>query len=660
MGKGRLYPRLAWTNLMKNRQFYLPYLLTVICTSGAFYIVEALAGASDLPTMTRYAYLSAFMSIGAVVIALFSVIFLSYTNGFLMKRRKKELGLYNVLGLGKRHIALVLFYETLYTALLGIPGGIAVGLLLQKLAAMLLLRIAHADGYYRFYVSWRGVTATLVLFGLILLGNLLWNVFRIRLQNPMELLREGHAGEREPKSHWLLAVLGVLCLGGGYGIAVTCKNALSALALYFVAVFLVIIGTYCLFSAISIVVLKALRRNRSYYYQTNHFIGVSGMLYRMRRNAVGLANICILSTMVLVMVSGTLALYLGSADVLKKQFPGNVGVSVRYDPMNETPFSGQAASQAVEKALAGMQLSAKSVYSYSTMQIYGIPNRDGSYAVQPDSSGSTEALFFLTKAEYAACPNAEAAEPAPLTLRLPDGTTTAVQAARISRGLPSIGAAFLSTIEPHWYVLEDEAAMQNLHESLRGVFGDAVKSWDWYAFWTVQGDADTQLALPVDLETALGEGSLNGVGSWERMEVQGLEEFSREYYSINGGFFFLGLFLGLLFILAAVLIVYYKQVSEGYEDRERYLIMQKVGMERAMVRRSVDSQLLVVFFAPLLAAAVHVAFDFSLMLRLLTLFTLRNSALTLWCTLGTFAVFCAVYALVYRATARTYCRIVEA
>lgn len=657
---GKLYPRLAWTSLNKNRQFYLPYLLTVIGTSAAFYIVSALASASDLPVMTRYVYLSAFMTIGVVVIALFAFIFLSYTNGFLMKRRKKELGLYNVLGLGKRHIALVLFYETLYTALIGLLGGIAVGLLLQKLAAMLLLRIAHADGYYEFYISWNSILLTLALFGGILLLNFLWNVLRIRLQNPVELLREGQAGEREPKSRWLLAVIGAACLGGGYWIALTTKSAITALTLYFVAVILVIIGTYCLFTAVSIVVLKALRRNKKYYYQANHFIGVSGMLYRMKRNAVGLANICILSTMVLVMVSGTLALYIGSEDALARQFPGNVGLSVCYDPAAEKPFSPAVMSRAVEDALAELGLPAQPVCGYRTMSVYGTAEKDGSYTVQPKFSGDSVELFFLSASEYSPASNdASAAETVNLTLRLPDNQTQTVQATPISENLPAVGSAFMSSIEPRWFVLRDESAMQALNDEFSRAF-DAPQSWNWYAFWNISGDGAAQPDLPMTLETALSEKDLSATGQWERMETESLEQFSAEYYSINGGFFFLGLFLGLLFIMGAVLIIYYKQVSEGYEDKARYLIMQKVGMERAMVRRSVDSQLLVVFFAPLLVAAVHVAFDYGLMLRLLTLFALRSTRLTLLCTLGTFAVFCGIYALVYRATARTYCRIVEA
>ncbi|MEA4964243.1 MAG: FtsX-like permease family protein [Oscillospiraceae bacterium] len=655
---GKLYPRLAMRNLVKNKQFYLPYLLTVIGTSAAFYIVMALASARDLPLMTRFTYLSMFMTIGTAVIALFSIIFLSYTNSFLMKRRKKELGLYNVLGLGKRHIGRMLGFETLYTAVAGIGGGILLGLLLQKLVTLLLYQIMHFSAYYGFYVSWTGIRYTVVLFGAILLLNLALNLLRIHVQNPMELLREGSTGEREPKSRWLLAVLGVLCLGSGYWIAVTTKSAMTALSLYFIAVFLVIIGTYCLFTAVSIVWLKALRRNKRYYYQTNHFIGVSGMLYRMKRNAVGLANICILSTMVLVMVSGTLALYLGSQNSLERQFPGNVAVSVLYDPTEETPFSSEAMGTILQAALEEKTDTAEPVFSYRELSLYAKITETG-YVLYPSYVSGAVSLHFLTQAEYErAVDDGKLAEAAPLALQMEGGTTLTVTAQAVSGRQPATDCAYFDSLESKWYVLGSED-LQLLDDAQRSAFGDQAANWNWHGYWNASASDETLLNLPQTLEQG-GDWSNQTIGTWKQLEVNTLENYGQDYYSLNGGFFFLGLFLGLLFILATVLIIYYKQVSEGYEDRERYLIMQKVGMEQQTVRRSVGSQILVVFFAPLLVAGIHVAFDYGLMTRLLTLLSVRSTLLTLCCTAGTFTIFCLIYGLVYWATARAYYRIVRA
>ena len=327
-----MYRRLAWHNLRHNSKFYLPYLFTIMGTAAVFYIMTALASAGDLPAQLRYAYLSMFMTIGVFVVGLFTIIFLFYTNAFLMKRRKKELGLYNVLGMGKAHIGRVLAWETLYIGLAGIVGGIAFGMLFHRLVAMLVYKVIQFSVGFTFYICWSGILATVCLFGAVLLLNLIYNLLTMLRQSPVAMMREGSAGEKEPKTRWHLAILGVLCLGGGYAIALRTKNAIEALSLYFVAVFLVIIGTYCLFTAGSIALLKILKKNKRYYYQTQHFISVSGMLYRMKRNAVGLANICILSTMVLVMISGTLSLYLGTEDIAVRQTPADWVSILRYNP----------------------------------------------------------------------------------------------------------------------------------------------------------------------------------------------------------------------------------------------------------------------------------------------------------------------------------------
>ena len=658
MRKSGFFPKLALVNLARNSRFYLPYLLTIAGTAAAYYIAAALAGAGDLPLMTRYVYLSVFMQIGTVVIALFAGIFLTYTNSFLMKRRKKELGLYHVLGLGKRHIAVMLGLETLYTAAAGIGGGLALGLLLQKLVTLLLYKIMHFDAYFGFYISGKGILSTIALFSAILLLNLLMNLHRIRVQNPMEMLRESSAGEREPRTRWLTAIVGLACLCSGYGIALAAKSAISALTLYFVAVFLVIIGTYCLFTTVSIVVLKALRSNRRYYYRTNQFIGVSGMLYRMKRNAVGLANICILSTMVLVMVSGTLSLYLGSEHAVETQFPGNVGVVVEYDPTDAKPFQADMLSASMTDALTAGDAAPTPVYSYRCLPLYAT-QKDGAFEIRPSYTASTCQLLFLTEEEYGRVPGGALDGGAweTLTLRFPDGTLLRVETIRPTGQLPALGGLFTSGAEPWWMVVPEETDLSALYAAQRAALGENAETVRWRGFWNVEGTAEEQIALVEECQSIL---DFTGVGDFARLRVDGKAAFSEEYYALNGGFFFLGLFLGLLFIMATVLIIYYKQISEGYEDRERYLIMQKVGMEPQTVRRSVNAQVLVVFFAPLLVAGVHVAFDYGLMVRLLMLFSLYDASLTLWCTAGAFLTFAAVYALVYWTTAKLYYQIVQA
>ena len=676
MRKSGFYPKLAWGNIVRNRQFYVPYLLTLGGTAAAFYIIGALAGARDLPVMNRYIYLSMFMTFGLFVIAIFAVIFLGYTNSFLMKRRRKELGLYNVLGMGKRNIARMLGMETVYTALIGIGGGILAGLLLQKLVTLLLCRIMafHGTGF-SFYVSREGILATIALFTLILLGNLLVNLIRVGRQSPMELMRSASAGEREPKSNWPMAILGILALGGGYAIAVFTNNAGMAFALYFPAVILVIIGTYALFTAVSIVALKALRKNKRYYYQPRHFIGVSGMLYRMRRNAVGLANICILSTMVLVMVSGTLALYLNSQQTLEKQFPAELSVAVRYQADQTPAFDGDAFSARLLAELREKDCPAEILYSYRrfTLSMDEIP---GGYFRRHEYQSQTKDINFLTAADAEAITGQQLTDFAPVTLRFPltaaaeqgsggadEYSEITVEAAKLTETVPAVGGAFVNINVPVWLAVKDDAALRAVWDTQAAaqrvrIPGSSPNAMVFQTFCRLDTDPETQLTVEWELDFGQGYSAAE-VGSWERVDADSKESFTRDYYALNGGFFFLGLFLGFLFIMAAVLIIYYKQVSEGYEDRERYRIMRDVGLERKMVKESISSQILVVFFAPLLVAAIHVAFDFKLMLHLLTMFGLHEAGVTLLCTAGTFLVFAVIYGLVYLLTARTYYRIVQ-
>lgn len=676
MRKSGFYPKLAWGNIVRNHQFYVPYLLTLMGTAAAVYIIAALAGARDLPVMNRYIYLSMFMTFGLFVIAIFAVIFLGYTNSFLMKRRRKELGLYNVLGMGKRNIARMLGMETVYTALIGIGGGILAGLLLQKLVTLLLCRIMafHGTGF-SFYVSREGILATIALFTLILLGNLLVNLIRVGRQSPMELMRSASAGEREPKSNWPMAILGILALGGGYAIAVFTNNAGMAFALYFPAVILVIIGTYALFTAVSIMALKALRKNKRYYYQPRHFIGVSGMLYRMRRNAVGLANICILSTMVLVMVSGTLALYLSSQRTLEKQFPAELSVAVRYQADQTPAFDGDAFSARLLAELREKDCPAEILYSYRrfTLSMDEIP---GGYFRRHEYQSQTKDINFLTAADAEAITGLQLTDFAPVTLRFPltaaaeqgnggadEYSEITVEAAKLTETVPAVGGAFVNINVPVWLAVKDDAALQAVWDTQAAaqrvrIPGSSPNAMVFQTFCRLDTDPETQLTVERELDFGQGYSAAE-VGSWERVNADSKESFTRDYYALNGGFFFLGLFLGFLFIMAAVLIIYYKQVSEGYEDRERYRIMQDVGLERRMVKSSISSQILVVFFAPLLVAAIHVAFDFQLMLHLLTMFGLHEAGVTLLCTAGTFLVFAVIYGLVYLLTARTYYRIVQ-
>ena len=671
--------------MKSNRRFYLPYILTVIGTAAAFYIMAAIVsdpGSKELAAGTSNGpmYVSMFMTLGMFVLGLFSCIFLLYTNSFLMKRRQKELGLYSVLGMSKTNIAGIMVFEALYIALIGIGGGIAVGILLTKLVSLALFRLMRLPVPFGFSVQPIAIIIVVLFFAGLILLTLLANLAKVGRSCPVELLRGGNVGEKEPKANWFLTIVGVLFLGAGYAVAMLVDNPGMAVAVYFLAVFAVIIGTYCLFTSVSIAVLKALRRNKRYYYKAKHFISVSGMLYRMKRNAVGLANICILCTMVMVMVSGTLSLYLGSEEQVNVYCPADVVVETTYyasstedHVYNEetgeetieyhTPYDAAAMDAWFEDYFAGHKLTpsaAKAVEYYTFTAV--------------DSEDHVSLVTAVTAETYAQLTGEAAPELAPgealahvpsgykfgdgLNFLDKDGNTLSIQfvgEAQLSSAQVELNTAILSQSEDDDIVLvvPDTAALLEL------VAGQENGSYVWRGQYDFDASDEALAAMVDDYFAASSEGDGVDAGYYDVLRIDLRSETERDVYGLSGGFLFLGVFLGIVFLMATVLIIYYKQVSEGYEDNARFDIMRKVGLSEREARRAIRSQILTVFFMPILVAAIHIAFDFNLVVLLLRLFSLTNVKLTALCTLGTLLVFCAVYAVVYALTARSYYKIVR-
>ena len=671
--------------MKSNRRFYLPYILTVIGTAAAFYIMAAIVsdpGSKELAAGTSNGpmYVSMFMTLGMFVLGLFSCIFLLYTNSFLMKRRQKELGLYSVLGMSKTNIAGIMVFEALYIALIGIGGGLAVGILLTKLVSLALFRLMRLPVPFGFSVQPIAIIIVVLFFAGLILLTLLANLAKVGRSRPVELLRGGNVGEKEPKANWFLTIVGVLFLGAGYAVAMLVDNPGMAVAVYFLAVFAVIIGTYCLFTSVSIAVLKALRRNKRYYYKAKHFISVSGMLYRMKRNAVGLANICILCTMVMVMVSGTLSLYLGSEEQVNVYCPADVVVETTYyasstedHVYNEetgeetieyhTPYDAAAMDAWFEDYFAAHKLtpsSAKAVEYYTFTAV--------------DSEDHVSLVTAVTAETYAQLTGEAAPELAPgealahvpsgykfgdgLNFLDKDGNTLSIQfvgEAQLSSAQVELNTAILSQSEDDDIVLvvPDTAALLEL------VAGQENGSYVWRGQYDFDASDEALAAMVDDYFAASSEGDGVDAGYYDVLRIDLRSEAEQEVYGLSGGFLFLGVFLGIVFLMATVLIIYYKQVSEGYEDNARFEIMRKVGLSEREARRAIRSQILTVFFMPILVAAIHIAFDFNLVVLLLRLFSLTNVKLTALCTLGTLLVFCAVYAVVYALTARSYYKIVR-
>lgn len=671
--------------MKSNRRFYLPYILTVIGTAAAFYIMAAIVsdpGSKELAAGTSNGpmYVSMFMTLGMFVLGLFSCIFLLYTNSFLMKRRQKELGLYSVLGMSKTNIAGIMVFEALYIALIGIGGGLAVGILLTKLVSLALFRLMRLPVPFGFSVQPIAIIIVVLFFAGLILLTLLANLAKVGRSRPVELLRGGNVGEKEPKANWFLTIVGVLFLGAGYAVAMLVDNPGMAVAVYFLAVFAVIIGTYCLFTSVSIAVLKALRRNKRYYYKAKHFISVSGMLYRMKRNAVGLANICILCTMVMVMVSGTLSLYLGSEEQVNVYCPSDVVVKATYyasstedHVYNEetgeetieyhTPYDAAAMDAWFEDYFAGHKLTpsaAKAVEYYSFTAV--------------DSEDHVSLVTAVTAETYAQLTGEAAPELAPgealahvpsgykfgdgLNFLDKDGNTLSIQfvgEAQLSSAQVELNTAILSQSDDDDIVLvvPDTAALLEL------VAGQENGSYAWRGQYDFDASDEALAAMADDYFAASSEGDGVDAGYYDMLRIDLRSEAEQAVYGLSGGFLFLGVFLGIVFLMATVLIIYYKQVSEGYEDNARFEIMRKVGLSEREARRAIRSQILTVFFMPILVAAIHIAFDFNLVVLLLRLFSLTNVKLTALCTLGTLLVFCAVYAVVYALTARSYYKIVR-
>ncbi len=666
------FPKLAAQSILLNRRFYFPYLLTIIGTVAGFYNIDAIATDPGMADMPRAVYVMTFAFIGVYITGLFALLFLFYTNSFLMKRRTRELGLYNILGMGKRHIALLLIWESVYTALIGIGGGLCAGILLYKLVTLALYRILHLDVPFGFTIQPQAVFTTLVLFGVILLLTLLHNLRRITFANPIALLHGENMGEREPKTRWILTILGIASLSGGYAIALMTRDSMEALAFYFLAVILVIIGTYCLFTAVSIAVLKLLRKNKKFYYKTTHFIGISGMLYRMKRNAVGLANICILSTMVLVMLSGTLSLYLGIEDVIAQQAPSDLLLNIYYNPDEQ---SGPDIPGFQEKVRQRVEELGQSVTrlegNYSTD--FSASGQDGVYALDYEGAARYSSLTvftFLTAQDYAALTGQavpELAADEALVYGIGDDSLTftylgetqplSFRVRETLSDFPAIsGGSYGNVGRPAMVVVRDMDTLLAIRQ-MYSVTG-SLHSIQYEFRVDLTGTAEEQYQLGqsfLDIDAA----DFTGTGEWDVLRCNSYESIYAENYGLAGGFLFLGVFLGVLFMMATVLIIYYKQISEGYEDRQRFQIMEKVGLDQRDIRRSINSQVLTVFFLPLLVAALHVAFDFRLMLQLLQIFSITNTALTALCSLGVLAVFILLYAAVFSLTAKIYYRIVS-
>ena len=670
----KLYFHLAWDGIRKNRRLYVPYLLTGVGAAALFYILLALAN-GPVAQMTGGDSLSLILRLGSFVLAIFSALLLFYTNSFLIRRRNREFALYNVLGMGKGNIARILVWETLLSAGIALLGGLTLGAALSKLAELALTHLMGGEISYSYPLSGQGALLTALFFAAIYVLILLVNIVRIRAANPAQLLRSEAAGEKPPRANWLLGAAGLVLLGAAYWLAVSIRQPLTALVWFFIAVVIVILATYLLFIAGSVVLCRLLQKNKRFYYQKSHFVSVSSMAYRMKRNGAGLASICILATMVLVMLSSTTCLYSGIEDSLRTRYPRNITVTAYYNRSPES-FSKENIAALRAQLLPAVEGAApENVLDYRQAFLSVI--LDSSGEIHSDSTAKLSdyekvcCLSLIGLDDYNAMTGgSETLAPNEVlvsglrmgysadTLTIEGGPTWRVKA-QLTDAV--IGGERSADVTPTLYVIvpDLDTAMQPLEAMAERSGGNAVSHIWTYAF-------DTKLSNEEQIRCTDSLGDLlSGIRRQEADDVpstifcEGVASNRDDFYATYGGLFFLGVLLSVGFSLAAVLIIYYKQISEGYEDEARFAIMQKVGMTRGDIRRSVNSQMLLVFFLPLLLAGLHLCFAFPFVHKLLMLFNLNNVKLLIGTTALSYVVFALLYTLAYRLTSNAYYQIVS-
>lgn len=628
-----------------------------------YYMVSSLSMNPNMMNMIGGDVMQQILSLGIYVITVFAVIFLFYTNSFLIKRRKREFGLFNILGMEKKHLSIVIVLESMIVFLVSMVLGIGIGILLDKAFYLLIAKMLNASIALGFYISYQSIVNSIILFLIIFVLMYLFSLIQINLSNPIELLHGDQHGEKEPKTKWLLAIIGLICLGTGYYMSVSIQDPVTAFVFFMVAVILVVIGTYMLFTAGSIVILKLLRKNKRYYYKTNHFISVSNMIYRMKQNAVGLGNICILSTMVLVMLSTTISLWVGMNDIIETRFPRDITVSINSVDSNQALYTIDDMNNAIEQA--GIQTDDELVYrnlSVSTI------NKGNTYTFGNENASLQDisnvvVLYFITLDDYNRTEGTNVNLAPDEVLVFPSGKQfdhktidIASNTFKVKGILDSIKADsnYSANLQNSMFVVVDSMDTLFMIDDLqKQAYGDNA------SYIHTSYDFNLSKSEEMSVKEATDALIANYPGDTTYMMVDTQEGNYEDLLSLYASFLFIGIFLSFLFIMATVLIMYYKQITEGYEDKKRFEIMQKVGLDKREVKKTINSQVLTVFFLPLVVASIHIVFAFPMIEKMLRLLYLDNTNLYIMTTVICFGVFALVYVLIYFLTSKVYYGIVR-
>ena len=676
-----LYFKLAWTGIKKNRKLYIPYILSCVGMIAMFFIISNLSLSPLLEKMMGGGDMGLILGLGKFVIAAFSLIFLVYTNSFLIRRRYKEFGLYNILGMDKNSISSVVAIESLIVAAISLVCGVAFGIAFSKLAELGLVNVIRGDIDYRFCISPVAIEYSLGLYGAIFLVIFIKSIIQVRRSKPLELLKSENAGEKAPKANWVVAASGAIILGIAYYLAVSIKSPLSALTVFFIAVIMVIVASYMLFISGSVALCKVLQKNKKYYYKKNHFVSVSSMAYRMKRNGAGLASICILSTMVLVSMSATTSLYFGSEDTLNSRYPvqNQFNVTVRgLDSLNDGTLD--KIEDSYEKVFDNYAVKPQNIVKYAFGYAVGlmadedeIKSNSSAYMNGLGVYENLRELYFISQDDY----NAATGEHVSVNKGEALVCTKGCEYDRASLNFKGIELEIVGEFETFatfgdtnaaitpsvMFVIHDMEELRPLDGLTDETYGYPVLNVHWFYGYDLDENEETQINVYNDQQKTLGKLGAKTAAEAEATDFSYYSDClacSRsDFFEAFGGLFFVAIMLSILFIFAMAMIIYYKQVSEGYEDKSRFEIMQNVGMTKADIKKSINSQVLTVFFAPLIMAGVHLAFAFPLVWKLLQLFYLKNLGLVIWVTAASFVVFALIYAIIYKITAGAYYKIVS-
>lgn len=674
----KLYVSLAKNNIKKNKSTFFPFLISILMMVAMFYIISSISyEASHTKGFYGMEAMGMVLEFGTYVCGIFAALVIFYTNSFLLKQRSRELGLYSMLGLEKGHIAKVLFWENCIIGLTGLVGGLLIGILFSRLMSLILFKMIGTSVKLDFMIPKTAILNTTILFLAVYLVNFFVANIRVARLKPIELLQSGKKGEKEPKANWLLALLGIASLGIGYYLSVTTKNPIKALNTFFIAVILVILGTYLLFVSGSVMLLKILKKNKRFYYHKSHFITVSGMSYRMKRNAVGLANICILSTAVLIILSSTISLYAGIEDVLRLQYPRDVRIEC---DANKAELDTQRVEKIIQQKVkkAGKEaLQVKKGYSFAYLCSEGKNNHYMTseeltadnmqtltmYSLEEYNqlAGSKNKLGKLGKNEVWVYEKKGTLKDGQKIFIADESYTVRVikeekfqkmrnekQGLYFATDESSLG----ETIDFFLPNLKELYKMQKKAEKLEEKTNMSSPTIQYvYAFNMSEKNVKKMETFVDTLEQTLKKANVS-------CEIRSLVINRDGFYGIFASLFFIGIFIGSMFLMTTVLIIYYKQISEGYEDKERFEILQKVGMSQKEVKKVIHSQILQVFFLPILLASLHIAFAFPCVKKILEMFFMSNTMLFIGCTVGSILLFTIVYAIVYKLTAKTYYKIV--